>query len=411
MIKKRSVYVLLVLFIVLSMSAKLAMIFLYKNRLTLYSDDLNYIKSAVVLLKRGILTYNNYNEPTVFIMPLYPLFLTSIFKLFGYGLSGLQIIRVIQVLFSCVTIFLVFLTAKRLFDYKIALIASFFTAFYIPNITTPGYLMTEALFTMLLMTLIYSSLFFTDKPGKVKFAVLGAIWAAATLCRPTIALYPVILAAYCYFYHRMRLYPIIKFLGIMSLSFIIIMSPWWIRNYREYGKFIPLAASSGNPMLQGTYIDYIQSPDEIVYYKLGKNTLETNRIEVEVAKNRIKTGFQKDFWGYLNWYTIKKTILYWCGAFYWQEIFGISKNIALLFHYILLLGIPGIVCVLFGNFTKFILPVAVIAYFNIVHCVYMAFDRYAYPMMTLLTIFSAFFIVKVYNALIRRFGMVFTTEN
>jgi 4-amino-4-deoxy-L-arabinose transferase-like glycosyltransferase len=405
MVKKRTVYVILGVFVVLSLLIKLAVIFWYKNRLTLYSDDLNYIKSAVVLLKRGILTYQNYNEPTVFIMPLYPLFLTVIFKLFGYGLLGLQIVRVIQAFFSCITIILVFLTAKRLFDFKIALIASFFTAFYIPNITTPGYILTESVFTMLLMALIYFSLFFMDKPGKVNFAVLGAIWAAATLCRPTIALYPIILAAYCYFHHRMKIYNIAKLLGVMFFSFIIIMSPWWIRNYREYGEFIPLAASGGNPMLQGTYINYIQSPEEIVYYKLGKNALETNHIEVETAKYRIKRGFEKDFWGYLNWYTVKKTILYWCGAFYWQEIFGISKSTALSFHYVLLLGIPGIVIVLIKNFTKFILPAFIIVYFNIVHCVYMAFDRYAYPMMTLLTIFSAFFIVKAFYPLVRRFNM------
>ena len=97
----------------------------------------------------------------------------------------------------------------------------------------------------------------------------------------------------------------------MLLAFTIVMAPWWIRNYAEYGIFVPLAESSGNPLLQGTYIGYNQTPDKTVLYRLGKNALETNIIEVEVAKRRIIEGFKNDFPGYLKWYTIDKTYLLW----------------------------------------------------------------------------------------------------
>jgi len=50
----------------------------------------------------------------------------------------------------------------------------------------------------------------------------------------------------------------IKLGTVMFLAFVAVVSPWWIRNYREYGEFIPLAASSGNPLLQGTYVNYEQ---------------------------------------------------------------------------------------------------------------------------------------------------------
>ncbi len=383
------------IFILLSLSIKLFLIFEYKNRLTLSSDDINYIKSAIVLLKKGIFTFQNVNEPTVFVMPLYPFFLAFIFKIFGFGFIGLQAVRIIQAVFSCVTILLVYFTAKKLFDYRTAILSAFFTAFYIPNITTAGYMLTETLFTMLLIFLIFLSLQFTNEPSIPKFTVLGGLWALVTLCRPTVALYPVLLAAYGYFYRRMRVYRMLKLFLAMLMSFTIVMLPWWIRNFKEYGEFIPLAISSGNPMLQGTYIDYVQNADNIVYYKLGKNAIETNNNEVGAAKLRIKKGFQEDFWDYLEWYTVKKTVLYWCGAFYWQEVFGISKYVALAFHYVLLLGIPGILILTFRNFTRYILPVSVMVYFNAVHCVYMAFDRYAFPMMTLMSMFSAFFIIRV----------------
>ena len=125
----------------------------------------------------------------------------------------------------------------------------------------------------------------------------------------------------------------------MAITFVIIISPWWIRNYREYGMFIPLAASSGNPMLQGTYINYEQTPENIVYYKLGKNALETNQNEVETAKKRMIEGFKNDFWRYLKWYTIDKTLLFWRTGFYWREFLGVNQYQVILFHYIILLGL------------------------------------------------------------------------
>ncbi len=402
---KRAAYVLLSLIIGISLVFKIVLILKYANRLTLSSDDLNYYKSAAVLLKSGILTFHNFNEPTVFIMPLYPLFLTGVFKVWGLGLTGMQAVRIIQAVFSCITILFVWLTGKKLFDTGVALLASFLAAFYFPNITTTGYLLTETLFTMLLMILIYFSVLFSERPSSKAFVALGVIWALVTLCRPTVALYPLLLSGYLIYYKKVRIFKIIKLCTAMTLSFIIIMSPWWIRNYKGYGQFIPLAASSGNPMLQGTYIKYVQSPDEIVYYSLGKNSLETNRIEMDVAKKRIERGFKKDFWGYLKWYTLKKTFFYWCGTFYWQEVFGISKNVSLAYHYVLLLGLPGLAAACFKNFTKYLLPLSVIIYFNVIHCLYMAFDRYAFPMMTLLSIFSSYFILKSWYCIKERFFM------
>lgn len=396
--KHKRIYFILSIFVCVSFIIKLILIFKYKNQLTLSSDDLNYIKSAVVLGREGTFVFHNYNEPTVFIMPLYPLFLASVFKIFGYGLAGLQMVRIIQAFLSCLTIVIVFFTAKELFDEKVALVTAFLVAFYVPNIVTVGYALTETLFTTLLCFLVYLSIKFSHSPTNTKFAVLGIMWAAVTLCRPTIALYPILLFAYLFLFFRLNLSKMFR-LGIsMLIPFIILMSPWWVRNYLEYNTFIPLTASSGNPMLQGTYVDYRQTPENIVYYKLGKNAYETNKNEMETAENRIKDEFKKDFWGYLRWYTLGKTLLMWGTIFYWKEFFGVGWQFVGIFHYFILLGFIGILILLFNNFFKYLLPVSLIIYINVIHCIYMAFDRYAFPVIPLLSIFCAFFAVRVYSA-------------
>jgi len=394
---RRRTYFILGAFVLLSFIIKLIMIFKYGNQLTLASDDLNYLKSAVYLTKKNIFVFHNYNEPTVFIMPLYPLFLSIIIRIFGYGLAGIQAIRVTQAVISCVTIIMVFLIAQRLFGKKVALFAAFLVSFYVPNIVTTGYLLTATLFTALLYTLLYYSLKFSDKPLCGNFAVLGVIWAGAILCRPTIAPYPALLFLYLLIHRRVKLGKLIK-LGIaMSITFIVIMLPWWVRNYMEYSEFIPLTAASGNPMLQGTYVNYLQTPENVVYYKLGENAFETNKTEVEVAKKRIREEFRKDFWGYLKWFTLGKTKFYWQSPFYWRELFNIDRKLVELTHYFLLIGFAGIILSAVKNFTKYMLPISLIVFFNVVHCIYMAFDRYAFPLMPLMSIFCSYFVMSIIN--------------
>ncbi|HOP92324.1 MAG TPA: glycosyltransferase family 39 protein [Acetivibrio thermocellus] len=396
MVRKNRHNLILILIIIASLIVKIVLIVKYKNNLTLSSDDLNYVKSAVVLVKRGIYIFHNLNEPTVFVTPVYPFFLALVFKLFGTGFAGLQAARIIQAVISSVTILLVYLIAGKLFNKNVALLAAFLVAFYVPNIVTVGYMLTETLFTMLLCLLLYFSLLFAKKPKKTGFVFLGVLWAVATLCRPTIALYPIFLFVYLFWSERIKIVEMIKLGTVMFLAFVAVVSPWWIRNYREYGEFIPLAASSGNPLLQGTYVNYEQTPENVVYYKLGKNAFETNKTEVAVAKMRIKEEFKKDFWGYLKWYTIGKTNLFWRTVFYWKGFFNIPLSIVLYIHlFIVYTGFAGIVMLLFKGIGKYSLPVLVMLYFNATHCVYMAFDRYAFPMIPLLSIFSSFLILKV----------------
>lgn len=392
--EKRIKNCILISIIILSFLIKLVLIFKYKNLLTLSSDDLKYINSAVVLIKKGIFTFHNYNEPTVFVTPIYPLFLAGIFKIFGYGMAGMQAARIIQAVISCASIVLVYLIAKDLFRVEIALLSAFIVSFYFPNIVTVGYMLTETLFTSLLLTLVYLSLIFSRKPTALKMSFLGIVWAIATLCRPTIALYPILFLFYLLVYYKLSLKKVFKLGVIMLVSFMIVMSPWWIRNYAEYGQFIPLAASSGNPMLQGTYINYQMTTENTIYYKLGENAFETNKIETKTAIYRLKQGFKTDFWQYLRWYTVEKTVLLWNMAFYWKEFFGVSKYFVLASHYFLLLGFIGMVDALIKNYRKFVLLVSIMVYFNFVHCLYMSFDRYAFPLIPLLSIFTSFLILR-----------------
>jgi len=56
---------------------RLLVLFTEGNRMFLGTDDDNYRESAEILLRKGVLTYSGWREPTVFIMPGYPLILAG----------------------------------------------------------------------------------------------------------------------------------------------------------------------------------------------------------------------------------------------------------------------------------------------------------------------------------------------
>ena len=57
---------------------------------------------------------------------------------------------------------------------------------------------------------------------------------------------------------------------------------------------------------------------------------------------------------------------------------------------------------------KYFLPFSIILYFNLVHCVYMSFGRYAFPLMPLVSIYTGYLFAG--TTLIERAGSIFNSD-
>lgn len=378
-------------FIAISFLIKLGMILYYGSAFTLGSDDEKYIRSARILAERLTFVYNNVNEPTVFITPVFPMFAAAFFKIFGPGFIGLQAVRIAQAVLSSITLLYLYLIGKKIFNENIAVIAVFLMAFYPPNITAVGFFLTETLFTLLLYMLVYHYVSALEQEKLMPYVLCGVIWGIAALCRPTIALLPGAFVFYDLFIRRTDFRRVFRTGAAMALAFIVVMSPWWVRNFLVLGEFIPLAESSGNPMLQGTYINYDQSNPTI--YKMQDTERKQNQEEMRVAILRIRQEFKDNFRDYLRWYTIGKTYLLWRDPFYWREFMGIRTAGVKTIHHFMLFGFLGLLVSLIKDFRKYSLYFLILLYFNAIYCVYMTFDRYAFPFIPMISVFLAYIIV------------------
>ena len=97
------------------------------------NDDVKYVRSAWTLNEKGIVTYENTEDPTVYIMPGLTYVLAIITKIFG-KVQGLVAFRVFQVIVQSFSLYLIFLIAKKAFNEKVAIIACIIDALYIVEI-------------------------------------------------------------------------------------------------------------------------------------------------------------------------------------------------------------------------------------------------------------------------------------
>lgn len=365
------------------------------------NDDVKFIRSAWILAKTGKYIYHFPSTSTAFMMPGLSYTLAFITLIFGEQ-PGIAAFRILQCFIQTCSILMVFFIARKIFNSKVGIVAVILNILYAAEIWVSSLILTETFFKFLVLLLIYFSLYAIER-NKMKYYIMGGIaWALATLFRPTIATFPAVILL-MWIFRKYSFKDILKYTVVVVLIFCTILSPWWIRNYRVFGKFVPLTLATGNPMLQGTYINYDQSTkatDGLNYsqFVYPKNEVGNNELEMKMSKYRLKNLVPQHPFQYLYWYTIGKTIRQINAPFYWKQILGINLYIQDFYHYtLLILALLGIIF-FYRNKERNKMGTFIfmsIIYFILVYLPFFAFARYFYPAMPYVIIFAASYVVKL----------------
>ena len=137
--------------------------------------------------------YTPDGEPTAKRTPGYPIFIAMIFKVFGRNFNA---VRVAQAILDVITTAMVFALTNMLFGNKRAsLLASAVYAIYPPGILMTTYILTETLYTFLLVASVVALVL--ALMGKMKSMSLasGIFFGLSNLTRPVGIFVPFVLAA------------------------------------------------------------------------------------------------------------------------------------------------------------------------------------------------------------------------
>jgi 4-amino-4-deoxy-L-arabinose transferase-like glycosyltransferase len=200
--------------------------------------------------------------------PGYPLFLAACQLLFGPRLLP---VRLVQAALGAGCVWLVArLTRQALPEdppgtaWTAPLIAAVITAFDPYAVANSAFVLSEALFLPLMLLAQWGLAALWRPEGReVKASGWSAAWralltgaasGAAVLVRPSWALYvPLALALWVAleFRDRSRRAEVLRGAALVALGTALVMAPWWVRNARVYGRFVPTALWSGASLYDG----------------------------------------------------------------------------------------------------------------------------------------------------------------
>ncbi|GHV16233.1 4-amino-4-deoxy-L-arabinose transferase [Clostridia bacterium] len=372
------------------------------------NDDVRYIHGAKTLIETGIYTYFNPLKSTVVFMPGLVLTLVPFVAIFGEA-GAVFAFKVFQIIFQIMSIYLVGLIAEKVFSVKVSKIAMIITAIYMPWTIMANYVYTEVIFTFLVLLLLYSTILAFERCEMKLWAVAGFVWTLAIYIRPTIVLFPVVILVMLLI-EKYSWVHIAKITGLILGIFVIVMSPWWIRNYIVFDRFIPLTLGSGNPLMKGAIKpeavdveEYLERAEKDVR-DMGEDEIASNEEEVRLAKASYKEQFEDDFLGALKQHSIVKMFEQWKSPAITQSIYIDKQNLEIIVateEHIPIIGlaIVGMALALWNRKARRFswLLIFVPLYFNFVYLPFNAEPRYMFPAMPCVIIFASYAGFRWYN--------------
>lgn len=182
--------------------------------------------------------------------PSYPLLLGAVYAVSGDSRNAA---RVVDAFLGALAVLLVYLIAKRIWGRRTGLLASGFAAVFPPLVLLSRDLVSESLFIALELAAVLCVLNFRRSGRDWRWALAaGALCGLATLTRNTgfVLLLPIAVGLL-----GGRETPLASSLpaaAAMVAAFLVVITPWLIRDEAAFGRFVPVT-TSGGIALAGTY--------------------------------------------------------------------------------------------------------------------------------------------------------------
>lgn len=231
----------------------------YLPRETVFGDELRFLTEARRLIADGSFWTDNSawqlwtENARAWEMPGTAIFYTIFVYLFPAEPSTILAIRLTQAALLILQAVLIGVTAARIFGDRRAAFAAFvMTAFYPFLVFYQGLLLTETLFDTLLIAGMANLYWWRERGCKHDGMLLltCVCLVAATMTKATLTvLTPVLVACATWGVGGPRL--MLRSFVIASVAFVLLMAPWWVRNYAVLGGFVPFTTSAAENLYIG----------------------------------------------------------------------------------------------------------------------------------------------------------------
>jgi len=265
---------------------------------TVYAGDQDeYYRGAIHLLLHG----DYYDDGQWLRPPVTSLFLASIFALVGVNLP---LAMLFQVLVSLTTLLILFEFTKRLFNSERASLAALLlAALFLPYASYASQMLSETLFIFFtaLALLLFEIARQKGMPRRWLFGG-GVVWGIAVLTRP-VGLYALpFLLLWAILPFQRSFLPLKRSLAL-CLGFLLIITPWTIRNYAVYQRFVLIDTNGGLSFWLGNLREPEERNLQLVWNKTIPNSADRQKLALQRAWANI-TQHPKLFLARLRYKTV-----------------------------------------------------------------------------------------------------------
>jgi 4-amino-4-deoxy-L-arabinose transferase-like glycosyltransferase len=260
--------------------------------------------------------------PTAWMTPVYPYIIAGFFKVFGiYTKAAAFAIISFNALTSALTCLPIFFFARKSFGSRVAKWAGWTWAFFPYAIYFPVIRIWETWLATLLLSLIFLvTLKLEDTNRTSAWVGAGILWGLAALnSAVVIMLLPFFQLRVAYVRHKQGRRWLAPNLAL-ALALVIVVSPWFVRNWRTFHAFVPFRDNMGLVLRLGTKgaTDY-WGPYELGPWNSPAEMQEFKRdgeFKYMATKKVQAITFIKAHPGWYAWTSLRRAFFMWSG--YWS---------------------------------------------------------------------------------------------
>jgi 4-amino-4-deoxy-L-arabinose transferase-like glycosyltransferase len=196
---------------------------------------------------------NTAGDPTAWRPPAYPAFLSLIYRITGPSVMSATLV---QSFVGALTVLLLMLFASTILSHAETVIAGVIAALYPGLVWLPRLLLSENLSLLLILITFWAIAMYLTSRRLWWLVLFGAVGGLNTLVRGGNLVLPMMLGAGLLIVALRRGAADWKrtFTGLLIAiaAFVVVLTPWTVRNYRVFHRFVPVATQEGLT-LYGSY--------------------------------------------------------------------------------------------------------------------------------------------------------------
>jgi 4-amino-4-deoxy-L-arabinose transferase-like glycosyltransferase len=211
--------------------------------------------------------------PTAWEPPVYPFLIAGVFKVFGiYTKAAAFVLLGLNSILSALTCIPIFRIARRIFSEKVA-VGSAWAWALLPNVMfwSTRAIWETTLAALLLATIFWLALTSEERDGWMPWIQFGLLWGIAALVNTSLLSFLPASGLWVWYWRANAGKRSLGGVVLASVIFFACITPWIVRNYEVFGKFIFIRDNFGaelrlgnGPGANGTWMEYLH-PTQNVY--------------------------------------------------------------------------------------------------------------------------------------------------